>query len=197
MRMAGVDHIHAGTVVGKLEGDPKVIAGIYDICRETSCPRIRARHLLRSALGQPEKMMPVASGGIHAGQMHQLLHLSERGRGAAIRRRHDRPSDGHSGGRDGESRGAGNHGQGTKRGPRHLERGPEILNAAARWCQPLRAALDTWKDVSFDYTSTDSVDLLPPRPLPEEERIMRITQGQFSFLPDLTDEEMSRRSNMR
>ena len=29
MRMAGVDHIHAGTVVGKLEGDPNVIKGIY------------------------------------------------------------------------------------------------------------------------------------------------------------------------
>ena len=37
------------------------------------------------------KMMPVASGGIHAGQMHQLLDLSRRGRGAAVRRRHDRP----------------------------------------------------------------------------------------------------------
>jgi ribulose-bisphosphate carboxylase large chain len=31
MRMAGVDHIHAGTVVGKLEGDPNVIKGIYSI----------------------------------------------------------------------------------------------------------------------------------------------------------------------
>src|SRR5512138_1786023 len=30
MRLAGVDHVHAGTVVGKLEGDPHVIRGIYD-----------------------------------------------------------------------------------------------------------------------------------------------------------------------
>src|ERR1039457_3290629 len=30
MRMAGVDHIHAGTVVGKLEGDPLMIKGFYD-----------------------------------------------------------------------------------------------------------------------------------------------------------------------
>src|SRR6266699_1439883 len=35
MRMAGVDHIHAGTVVGKLEGDPNVIKGIYSICRDS------------------------------------------------------------------------------------------------------------------------------------------------------------------
>src|SRR5260370_13449177 len=34
MRLAGVDHIHAGTVVGKLEGDPRTIRGYYDICRE-------------------------------------------------------------------------------------------------------------------------------------------------------------------
>src|SRR5687768_1165481 len=39
MRMAGVDHIHAGTVVGKLEGDPNVIRGIYDTCRETFVPQ--------------------------------------------------------------------------------------------------------------------------------------------------------------
>ena len=30
MRMAGVDHIHAGTVVGKLEGDPLMIRGFYN-----------------------------------------------------------------------------------------------------------------------------------------------------------------------
>src|ERR1700716_429258 len=34
MRLAGVDHIHAGTVVGKLEGDPNMIRGYYDVCRE-------------------------------------------------------------------------------------------------------------------------------------------------------------------
>ena len=33
-RMIGVDHIHAGTVVGKLEGDPGNVRGYYDVCRE-------------------------------------------------------------------------------------------------------------------------------------------------------------------
>eukprot|EP00966_Prymnesium_polylepis_P049267 1140242-Prymnesium_polylepis.1 len=50
MRMAGVDHIHAGTVVGKLEGDP-----LMD-------------------WASLRKTLPVASGGIHCGQMHQLLN---------------------------------------------------------------------------------------------------------------------------
>ena len=33
MRMSGVDHIHAGTVVGKLEGDPLMIKGFYNTLR--------------------------------------------------------------------------------------------------------------------------------------------------------------------
>jgi ribulose-bisphosphate carboxylase large chain len=36
--------------------------------------------------------------------------------------------------------------------------GHEILEAAARWCTPLAQALETWKDVSFNYTSTDTPD---------------------------------------
>jgi ribulose-bisphosphate carboxylase large chain len=39
--------------------------------------------------------------------------------------------------------------------------GPRILAEAARECAPLRAALDTWKDVTFDYQSTDTVDYVP------------------------------------
>src|SRR5690348_18071648 len=34
MRLAGVDHIHAGTVVGKLEGDPNSVQGFYNVLRE-------------------------------------------------------------------------------------------------------------------------------------------------------------------
>src|ERR1700686_4296750 len=32
-RLLGVDHVHAGTVVGKLEGDPAMIRGYYDTLR--------------------------------------------------------------------------------------------------------------------------------------------------------------------
>jgi ribulose-bisphosphate carboxylase large chain len=39
--------------------------------------------------------------------------------------------------------------------------GPEILRHAARHCEPLKAALDTWGDVTFNYTSTDTVDFVP------------------------------------
>jgi hypothetical protein len=38
MRMAGVDHIHAGTAVGKLEGDPDSVRGFYDTLLDEYTP---------------------------------------------------------------------------------------------------------------------------------------------------------------
>src|SRR6202171_3934475 len=79
MRLAGVDHIHAGTVVGKLEGDPATTRGYYDICREDHNPaKLEHGVFFDQNWASLNKLMPVASGGIHAGQMHQLLdHLGE------------------------------------------------------------------------------------------------------------------------
>ena len=37
----------------------------------------------------------------------------------------------------------------------------DILVAAARHCAPLKAALDTWGEVTFDYASTDTLDTVP------------------------------------
>ena len=42
-----------------------------------------------------------------------------------------------------------------------MAEGPDILNRAARWCQPLAQALEVWKDVTFNYTSTDTPDFVP------------------------------------
>ena len=39
MRMAGVDHLHAGIVVGKLEGDPYMVKGFYTTLFTTKAPR--------------------------------------------------------------------------------------------------------------------------------------------------------------
>jgi ribulose-bisphosphate carboxylase large chain len=39
--------------------------------------------------------------------------------------------------------------------------GPEILATAAKNCKPLEAALMTWKDVTFNYASTDTSDFVP------------------------------------
>jgi ribulose-bisphosphate carboxylase large chain len=162
MRLAGVDHIHAGTIVGKLEGDPETTKGYYDICRETYNPM----HLERGIFFDQDwaslnAVMPVASGGIHAGQMHQLLDLL--GEDCVMQ---------FGGGTIGHPQGiqAGATAnrvalecmvQARNEGRDIANEGPEILAEAARWCSPLKAALATWKDVTFDYASTDTPDYAP------------------------------------
>ena len=76
--MAGVDHIHAGTVVGKLEGDPHDRARLSTTrCRENhTTQNLQHGVFFDQHWAALRKVMPVASGGIHAGQMHQLLDLS-------------------------------------------------------------------------------------------------------------------------
>jgi ribulose-bisphosphate carboxylase large chain len=159
MRMAGVDHIHAGTVVGKLEGDPNVIRGVYDTCRETFTPReLRHGLFFDQDWAGLRRVMPVASGGIHAGQMHQLLTYF--GEDCVLQ---------FGGGTFGHPRGiqAGATANRVALEAMVLARnegrdiwneGPDVLEEAARSCAPLRQALELWKDVTFDYASTDTVD---------------------------------------
>ncbi|HEY7229844.1 MAG TPA: ribulose-bisphosphate carboxylase large subunit [Pseudolabrys sp.] len=162
MRMAGVDHLHAGTVVGKLEGDPLMIKGFYDTLRSTDTPVS-----LQNGLFFPQqwaslnKVMPVASGGIHAGQMHQLLDYL----GEDVVLQFGGGTIGHPMGIQAGATAnrvaleamvlARNEGRDIR------NEGPEILRDAAKWCRPLRAALDTWGEITFDYTSTDTSDFTP------------------------------------
>ena len=162
MRLAGVDHIHAGTVVGKLEGDPATTRGYYDLCREDFNPQ-QLEHgiFFDQHWASLNKLMPVASGGIHAGQMHQLLDYF--GEDVVLQ---------FGGGTIGHPMGiaagatanrvaleamvfARNAGRDT------LAEGQTILEEAARSCAPLKQALEVWKDVTFDYASTDSPDFVP------------------------------------
>jgi ribulose-bisphosphate carboxylase large chain len=157
-----VDHIHAGTVVGKLEGDPLMIKGFYDTLRETRTP-VSLEHGLffEQEWASLNKVMPVASGGIHAGQMHQLLHYL--GEDVVLQ---------FGGGTIGHPMGI-QAGATANRvaleamilarneGRDYLAEGPQILAEAARWCTPLKAALDTWGDITFNYASTDTADFVP------------------------------------
>ena len=159
MRLAGVDHIHAGTVVGKLEGDPKVTAGVYDLLRESSIPANRDHGLFFDQdWAGLRRVMPVASGGIHAGQMHQLLSLF----GDDVVLQFGGGTIGHP---QGVQAGATANRVALEamvlarnEGRDLLSEGPRILAEAGLRCAPLRAALETWKDVTFDYQSTDTVD---------------------------------------
>ncbi|MEX2695060.1 form I ribulose bisphosphate carboxylase large subunit [Rhizobium mongolense] len=162
MRLAGVDHIHAGTVVGKLEGDPATTRGYYDVCREGFNPmRLENGIFFDQDWASLNRMMPVASGGIHAGQMHQLLDLL--GEDVVLQ---------FGGGTIGHPMGIAAGATANRvalecmvlarnEGRDIVHEGPEILREAARHCQPLQQALDVWKDVTFNYTSTDTPDFVP------------------------------------
>ena len=45
--------------------------------------------------------------------------------------------------------------------PSDSEERARILAKAALSCTPLREALEVWKDVTFNYESTDSPDFIP------------------------------------
>ena len=105
--------------------------------------------------------LPVAAGGIHAGQMHQLLH--HLGEDTILQ---------FGGGTIGHPMGIAAGATANRvaleamvlarnEGRDIVREGPEILHEAAKFCLPLRQALDIWKDVTFNYASTDSPDFVP------------------------------------
>jgi ribulose-bisphosphate carboxylase large chain len=159
MRMAGVDHIHAGTVVGKLEGDPKTVRGFYDTLLLPSLKQNRSLGIFFDMdWASLRKCLPVASGGIHCGQMHQLIDLL----GEDVVLQFGGGTIGHP---DGIQAGATANRVALEamllarnEGHNYLENGPEILKEAAKNCKPLRVALDLWKSITFEYASTDTLD---------------------------------------
>ena len=159
MRLAGVDHIHAGTVVGKLEGDPHAIRGYYQtLLADKLKPDPSLGLYFEQDWASMPGTMPVASGGIHAGQMHQLLHYL----GEDVVLQFGGGTIGHP---DGIAEGATANRvaveamiQARNEGRDYLNEGPEILAKAARWSPSLYKALEVWKDITFNFESTDVPD---------------------------------------
>jgi ribulose-bisphosphate carboxylase large chain len=161
MRLAGVDHIHAGTVVGKLEGDPHVVAGFYDSLRLDHVPADPTRGLyFDQDWASLPGVMPVASGGIHAGQMHQLIHYL--GEDTILQ---------FGGGTIGHPMGIAAGAEANRvaletmikarnEGCDLMAEGEDILKKAAQRNRALDMALSTWGDITFDYESTDTPDVV-------------------------------------
>ena len=161
MRLAGVDHLHAGTVVGKLEGDPNAVAGYYDTLRLGYVPADPVKGLyFDQDWGSMPGTMPVASGGIHAGQVHQLLHYL--GEDVVLQ---------FGGGTIGHPMGIAAGATANRvaveamikarnEGRDCLTDGLDILHAAAKRSRELDVALSTWGDVTFNYESTDVPDVI-------------------------------------
>ncbi len=160
-RLIGVDHLHAGTVVGKLEGDPAMVRGYYDTLRGAQVPADLSHGLyFDQDWGSLPAVMPVASGGIHAAQMPQLLGYL--GEDVVLQ---------FGGGTIGHPMGIAAGATANRvaveamikarnEGGDYLRDGERILADAAQHCQPLQMALDTWGDITFNYESTDTPDVV-------------------------------------
>lgn len=78
MRIIGVDQIHIGTVVGKLEGKRH---DVLDIEKEITAKVLKEErtkisvHTLEQDWGHIRPTLPVASGGVHPGIIPEILHI--------------------------------------------------------------------------------------------------------------------------
>jgi ribulose-bisphosphate carboxylase large chain len=159
LRMAGGDHVHNGTVVGKLEGDRRGTIAINDLLREDFVPADRSRGVY---FDQPwaslPAVFPAASGGIHVWHMPELVAIF--GDDAVFQ--FGGGTQGHPGG---NAAGASANRvaleavvQARNEG-RDLEReGKDILQQAAQHSSELRQALDLWKEISFEFEGVDRLD---------------------------------------
>jgi ribulose-bisphosphate carboxylase large chain len=148
--------------VGKLEGDPNATRGFYKtlLCGKCDADPKLGLYFEQDWASMPG-VVPVASGGIHAGQAHQLLHHL----GEDVVLQFGGGTIGHP---DGIAEGAAANRiaveamiQARNEGRDYLEEGPDILAKAARWSPSLRKALEIWKDITFNFESTDVPDAVP------------------------------------
>lgn len=135
-RLAGVDHVHVGTGVGKLEGGPQEIKERLAVLREpVSHPT--GGLLFEQDWDGLKPVAPVASGGLHPGHVPALYHIFGNDAFFAF--------------------GGGIHGHpgGSRAGARAVRVALEAvaqgisLEQAARESKELREALDLWTEVKF------------------------------------------------
>lgn len=160
LRLLGGDHLHAGTVVGKLEGDRAATLGWIDLLRDRHIKEDRARGLFFDQdWGPMPGVFPVASGGIHVWHMPALVAIF--GNDSVLQF-----GGGTLGHPWGNAAGAAANRvaleacvQARNEG-RDLEReGKDILTAAARHSPELKIAMETWKEIKFEFDTVDKLDV--------------------------------------
>jgi ribulose-bisphosphate carboxylase large chain len=159
LRLLGGDHLHSGTVVGKLEGDRAATLGWVDLMRERHVKEDRSRGLFfDQPWGHMAPVMPVASGGIHVWHMPALLAIF--GDDAVFQF-----GGGTLGHPWGNAAGAAANRIAleacvrARNEGRDVEReGKDILTAAAQSSPELKIAMETWREIKFEFDVVDKLD---------------------------------------
>ena len=158
LRLSGGDHLHSGTVVGKLEGDREVTLGFVDLMRDNYIERDRNRGVFFSqewmGLGG---VMPVASGGIHIWHMPALVDIFQDDACLQF-------GGGTLGHPWGNCAGAVANRvsleacvQARNEGRNLAREAGEIIRSACEFSPELAAAASVWKEIKFEFDTVDKL----------------------------------------
>jgi ribulose-bisphosphate carboxylase large chain len=158
LRMSGGDHLHSGTVVGKLEGEREVTLGFVDLMRDAYIEKDRSRgvYFTQDWCGLAGTM-PVASGGIHVWHMPALVEIF--GDDACLQF-----GGGTLGHPWGNAPGAAANRvaleacvQARNEGRDLAREGGDVMRAACKWSPELAAACEVWKEIKFEFEAMDTL----------------------------------------
>jgi len=160
LRLLGGDHLHSGTVVGKLEGDRAATLGWIDLMRDKFVAEDRDRGIFFDQdWGSMPGVFPVASGGIHVWHMPALVAIF--GNDSVLQF-----GGGTLGHPWGNAAGAAANRvaleacvQARNEGRQLEKEGKDILTRAAEHSPELKIAMETWKEIKFEFDTVDKLDL--------------------------------------
>lgn len=158
LRLSGGDHIHTGTVVGKLEGERASTMGFVDLLREDHIERDLSRGIyFTQDWASLPGVMAVASGGIHVWHMPALVDIF--GDDSVLQF-----GGGTLGHPWGNAPGATANRvaleaclKARNEGRNLMREGGDIIREACRWSPELAAACELWKEIKFEYEAVDKL----------------------------------------
>ncbi|KAM0011676.1 Ribulose bisphosphate carboxylase large chain [Helianthus debilis subsp. tardiflorus] len=159
LRMSGGDHIHSGTVVGKLEGEREITLGFVDLLRDDFIEKDRSRgiYFTQDWVSLPG-VLPVASGGIHIWHMPALTEIfgddSVLQFGGGTLRHPWGNAPGVVANRVALEACV----QARNEGRDLATEGNEIIREATKWSPELAAACEVWKEIKFEFQAMDTLD---------------------------------------
>jgi len=158
LRLSGGDHLHSGTVVGKLEGEREITLGFVDLMRDDIIDQDRSRGIYfdQDWCSIPG-VIPVASGGIHVWHIPALVEIF--GDDACLQF-----GGGTLGHPWGNAPGACANRvaleacvQARNEGRDLAREGGDVLRAATKWSPELAAACEVWKEIKFEFDTVDKL----------------------------------------
>ncbi|KAI5650764.1 hypothetical protein M9H77_36769 [Catharanthus roseus] len=138
LRMSGGDHIHSGTIVGKLEGERYITLGFVDLLRDDFFEKDRSRgiYFTQDWVSLPG-VLPLALGGIHVWHMPALTEIF--GDDSVLQ--FGGKTLGHPWGN----------------APGAVANRVALEACASKWSPELAAACEVWNEIRFNFKAVDTL----------------------------------------